>query len=340
MAYTTVNKSSLYQNNVLWTGNGTTDHAITGVGFQPDYVWAKHRNGASGHHWYDVIRGVEKRIRSDTNAAETTASTGLTAFGSDGFTVGTDSGLNSNSNTFVGWNWKAGGTGSANTDGSISSTVSANTTSGFSIVTYTGNGTQPSTVGHGLGVVPKMIITKSLSAVEGWYVYHASMGNDKSIVLNTTGAEYSSANWSSTTPTSSVFTLGGGDTNTSGRTMVAYCFAEVAGYSKIGSYEGTGAGGDNTFIFTGFKPSFIMIKNTESAEDWITYDNLRYGYNEANYILRPNTDAIEDGLFSDIFSNGFKIRGDNGKYGSAHKFIYYAVGQTLVGTNNIPCTAR
>ena len=160
MAYTTINKSTDYFNTKLYTGNGSAGHSITGVGFQPDFVWAKQRGGASGHHLYDALRGVTKRIRSDTNGAETTASTGLTAFGTDGFTVGVDSGVNSNGGTMASWNWKANGAGSANTDGYTNSTVSVNTTAGFSIVKYTGTGCQ-TTVGHGLGVAPKVVLVKT-----------------------------------------------------------------------------------------------------------------------------------------------------------------------------------
>ena len=341
MAFSTIDKSTLYQNQVLYVGNATV-RSITGVGFQPDLLWIKDRTNANSHMLADAVRGATKFLVVDGTYAEDTDSNRISAFDSDGFSIGTNNNVNQSSANDVAWNWKANGTGSANTDGSISSTVSANTTSGFSIVTYTGNGTQPSTVGHGLGVVPKMIITKSLSAVEGWYVYHASMGNDKSIVLNTNGSEYSSANWSSTTPTSSVFTLGGGDTNTSGRTMVAYCFADVAGYSKFGSYTGNGSA-DGTFVYTGFKPAFLMTKRFDGGSDnWQNRDTARDPYNLANKFLKPNSsiaEGVADG--EDYLSNGFKHRSSAQEVnGSGYTYIYAAFGQPIISNSGVCATAR
>ena len=345
MAFSTINKGSLYQNNVLYTGDGSTQ-AITGVSFQPDLVWLKRRDTTGSNMWIDAVRGVMERITSNGDDAEETQATGLTTFGADGFTLGGQVSYNGNLGTFVSWNWKANGAGSLNEVGDIDSTVSANTTSGFSIVTYTGNGTQPSTVGHGLGVVPKMIITKRLGGIEGWYCYQASMGNNKSIRLNDVAVNYTSANWSSTTPTTTVFTLGGGDTNTSDRTYVAYCFAEVSGFSKMGSYLGN-ANADGTFVYTGFRPSWVMIKGAvsgdgDAGQNWELYDNKREGYNPDNDQLTPSTNAAEGTEERiDLLSNGFKIRvNSDGVNDNDSTYIYMAFGQTLVGTNNIPTTAR
>ena len=345
MAYTPINKGSLYQNNVLYTGDGSTQ-AITGVSFQPDLVWIKCRSAAENHRLFDAVRGVTKYIASNNALVEATDATTLTAFGADGFTLSTAHPVNKDTERYASWNWKANGAGSLNEVGDIDSTVSADTTSGFSIVTYTGNGTQPSTVGHGLGVVPKMIITKRLGGIEGWYCYQASMGNNKSIRLNDVAVNYTSANWSSTTPTTTVFTLGGGDTNTSDRTYVAYCFAEVSGFSKMGSYLGN-ANADGTFVYTGFKPSLVIIKGAvsgdgDAGQNWELYDNKREGYNPDNDQLTPNSDASEGSAERiDLLSNGFKIRvNSDGVNDNDSTYIYMAFGQTLVGTNNIPTTAR
>ena len=269
MAYTTINKSGLYFNTKLYTGNGGSQ-SITGVGFQPDWIWFKKRNGAADSSLMDVVRGVRKSLTSNNNEAEYTESAGLSAFDSDGFSFdgsGYDH-VNTNNDTFAGWCWKAGNSaGSSNSNGSITSTVSANTTAGFSIVSYTGTGSN-ATVGHGLGAVPKMIITKSRNNTYNWTSYHASLGNTGRIRLNSnSAADTGQTNWNSTTPTSSVFSVGtNADVNGSGNNVIAYCFAEKTGYSKFGSYTGNG-NANGTFVYTGFKPAFVIIKNTDlSAE--------------------------------------------------------------------------
>ena len=264
MAFSTIDKSTLYQNNVLYTGNASTN-AITGVGFQPDWVWTKDRDATYDHMSWDAVRGATKRIKPNETAAENTQSDGLTAFGADGFTMGADNGNNASGDDFVSWNWKANGAGSANTVGDIDSTVSVNTTAGFSIVTYTGNGSAGATVGHGLGAVPKMILVKNLDATENWSVYHNSLGNTDFLRLNQNNATTASTTiWNDTTPTSSVFTVGSGaSVNGSGNDLIAYCFTEISGYSRFGLYYGNGvSNSDGSFIYTGFKPSFIMVKRT------------------------------------------------------------------------------
>ena len=347
MAYTTINKSTDNFNTVTYTGNGSTN-AITGVGFQPDFTWIKRRDGGTtSHQLFDAVRGVTKRLYSNTTDAENTNATTLTAFGTDGFTVGSNTGVNPNGNGVVAWNWKAGtGAGSANTDGSINTTyTSVNTTAGFSISKYTGNGTTGATVGHGLGAIPKWIIVKRLdSATTNFQVYHSSMGAEKYIQLNTTsGQSDSDVLWNDTAPTNQVFSLGNySHVNYNGSPHIAYCFAEKTGYSKFGSYTGNG-NADGTFIYTGFKPAFIMQKKTSGTSDWVIYDNKRDTSNVVTQELKPNSNAAESSNTNiDILSNGFKQRA-NYAYtnNSGATYIYIAFAEApLVGSNNVPCTAR
>jgi hypothetical protein len=351
MAYTTINKSTDYFNTKLYTGNGGTQ-SISSVGFQPDWVWVKDRGNSYDHGLFDAVRGVTKDLRSNENMAESTNANSLTAFGTDGFTAGSHAIINGSSNNYASWNWKANGQGSANTDGSINTTyTSANTTAGFSIVKYNGSGTA-GTVGHGLGAVPKMIIIKEISGNasggnQSWSVYHQGTGNDHITVLNGTNAKIDDVDFNDTTPTSSVFSVGVQNrTNSSNGNgvYIAYCFAEKKGYSKFGSYTGNG-NADGPFVYTGFKPSLIIIKDTVNAgENWFIFDNKRPGYNFNANLLNPNSGTTEttsgaNGI--DIVSNGFKMRStNNGTNRSGANFIYMAFGQSLVGSNNVPCTAR
>ena len=349
MAYTTIKKPSDYFNTVLYTGTEPSNKAVTGVGFQPDWVWIKQRSGSEGHYLADVIRGSSYVLRSNENAVENNrGSNGIQSFDSDGFTAGGGDDINSSGGTFASWNWKANGAGSSNSDGSISSTISANTTSGFSIVKYTGSNSNV-TVGHGLGVAPKMIIIKNLSSTSSWTVYHKSIGNGHRLVLNNDNAKESTNQFATTTPTSSVFTLGGGynDVNATNQNYIAYCFAEKTGYSKFGSYTGNNLA-DGPFVYTGFKPAFVMLKRSNSGtQSWYVYDNKRDGYNGITdgYMLRPlwansgSSEASVGNYKFDILSNGFKIRETgNQTNGSGHTYVYVALGQSLVGSNNVPCT--
>ena len=345
MAYTTINKSSLHFNNKLYTGNGGSN-SITGVGFQPDFVWSKCRDDSHNHQLFDAVRGATKRIRSDTTGAETTHAESLKSFDSDGFTMGTQTNVNQNSATYVSWNWKANGAGSSNSDGTITSTVSANTTAGFSVGTYTANATAGATVGHGLGVAPDMLIVKVRNNTNNWAVYHESVGATKALYLDSTSGETTDGWMNNTAPSSSVFTLSGGNYgNASGYTPVFYAFAEKTGYSKFGSYKGNSSL-DGTFIYTGFKPAWGVFKRTNSTGNWIIMDNKRSPFNEMQKNLFANTSDVEDSSTSyndfDFLSNGIKIREDNNDINaSGSTYIYMAFAEApLVGTNNIPCTAR
>ena len=348
MAYTTINKSGDYFNTKLWSGNGSSQ-ALTGVGHQTDMVWIKSRTDTRKHNLYDVVRGVQKRIVSNDSVVEDTVP-GVTAFGADGFTVGSETDTNGSSRNFVGWSWKAGaGQGSSNTDGSINTTyTSVNTTAGFSISQYTGTGSN-ATVGHGLGVIPEMIIIKEITGSgRNWRVYHKKLGNNYVMYLNTDSDRVSDATaFNSTSPTSSVFSLGtSGGTNDNGNNYIAYCFAPKTGYSKFGQYKSTGYS-DGPFCYTGFKPKYILIKNYSNSAEWEIYDAARVGYNDANYHLNAEDTSAEATLSGrlDLLSNGFKIRVTNsgplnsGTAGQTYFYMAFAEAP-LVGSNNIPCTAR
>ncbi len=345
MAYISFQPSD-YFNTKLYVGNGSDAHSITGVGFKPDLVWTKNRTSATDNYLHDIVRGVQNAIRSNVSSGTYATSINLQSFDSDGFTVGTQDGLNQSSNNIVSWNWLAGGSqGSANTDGSINTTyTSANTTSGFSISTYTGTGSV-GTIGHGLGAVPKMIIVKRLDSSSSWSVYHSALGNANQFYLNTNGASVSSSGWNSTDPTSSVFSIGStASYNGSGNTYVAYCFAEKTGFSKFGSYSSNN-NTDGNFIYTGFLPAFVYIKQTNaSGESSKMYDNKRLGYNVvANWLEADDNQAEGTGSNQiDILSNGFKLRATNTAINaSGGTYIYMAFAEEpLVSSNGVPAVAR
>jgi len=346
MAYTTIKKPSDYFNTKLYTGNGSTN-AITGVGFAPDFVWIKERSSTSSHVLGTTVQGVNKRLQSDTTSAEGTLSNIFTSFDSDGFTNGADNGVNESGQTYASWNWLANGAGSANTDGTISSTVSANTTSGFSIVSYTGNGTGNSTIGHGLGATPKFIIVKNRTTVQEWGTYSPSFvsASDPNILyLSKTSAQADDTNvWgTSASFNNNTFTVGDWNgSNQSGSSFIAYCFADVQGYSKFGSYTGNGST-DGTFVYTGFKPAFVIFKVTNDNDNWHMHDNKRTtnGGNPLNKVLYPNLSNSEGSVDIDFLSNGFKPRSNNNAFNASGKpYIYMAFAEEpLVGDN--PATAR
>jgi hypothetical protein len=298
------------------TGTGASAN-ITRFQFQPDLVWTKSRGRAVDHALFDAVRGVQKMLESNQTGAESTEATGLTAFNSDGYTIGALDQINGTTatNSFVDWVWKAGGAGVSNTDGSITSTVSANVEAGFSIVTYTGTGAN-ATVGHGLGVAPKMVIVKQRSSgtTENWAVYHAGIASDAQtdyILLNSTAAAADlNTYWNDTAPTTTVFSIGtANDTNESTKDFVAYCFAEILGFSKFGSYTGNGSA-DGPFVYCGFRPRYVIVKRVDSAENWYVHDAARDTYNQVNTVLCPNLTNAEDASNAnmDFTSSGFKIR--------------------------------
>jgi hypothetical protein len=344
MAYTTINKGSDYFNTVIYTGT-SAENAITGVNFQPDFTWIKGRSNAYDHRLVDSVRGATKELYSDLSNAEATDAQGLKSFNSDGFTLGTANAVNNSGATFVAWNWLAANGTASNTNGSITSTVSANTTSGFSVVTWVGTGANGS-VGHGLGATPACFILKDRDDAYDWRVYHQSTGNTGAMILNsTTSFVTDSSYYNNTSPDSSKFYLGNNaGNNGSGRDYVAYCFAEKKGFSKFGSYTGNGST-DGPFVYTGFKPAFVITKGTDSADNWGLLDNKRDGYNLTNKALTPNSSGAEyttNSPASDFVSNGFKIRQSDGVINaSGGSYIYLAFAENpFVGSDGTPTTAR
>jgi hypothetical protein len=329
---------------VLYTGNGFATagtQTISGVGFQPDFVWIKSRSAASSNHsLYDAVRTAGNTLVSNSTAAETSQTDSLTAFTSDGFSLGdnSESGANVNVNTatYVAWNWYTGGSNATNEDGTITSTVRANPTAGFSIISWTATGTgSTQTVGHGLGVTPKMVIVRSRTdgvSYYNWTVYHSSLTANYNLYLNLSLAESATpgSGWLGA-PTSSVITLTkgtSGNNNVNSGDMIGYCFAEVEGYSKFGSYTGNGST-DGPFVYCGFRPAFVLIKlSSTSGTSWRIYDNKRNAYNLTNAELYPdlsNAEATNSGAV-DFLSNGFKLRTSvNGNNGSTYTYIFMAL---------------
>ena len=306
----TISNGANYMAATTYTGNGSTqsiNNAVNGVSMQPDLVWVKGRSVAYSHGLYDSVRGVNKRIISNLTNAEDTLS-GVSAFNSGGFSLGSDINFNENAATYVGWQWKANGSAVTNTAGSITSQVSANTTAGFSVVTYTGTGAN-ATVGHGLGVAPSMIIFKNRQSTTSWLVYHTSMGNTNAMFLNGTSASGAfSTYFNNTSPTSTVFSLGSDTSGNGANNIVAYCFAAVPGYSAFGSYTGNGST-DGPFVYTNFRPRFVLIKSSSDAVNWYVYDTSRDTSNLAGNQLYPNLSNAEvSSVGIDILSNGFKLR--------------------------------
>jgi hypothetical protein len=348
MAYTPIDKSDDYFNTVLYTGNSGTQ-SITGVNFQPDFTWIKDRTGATAvysHYLFDGVRGATKYIKSNSNDAEATGATYLTSFDTDGFSLGSYAGVNASGDALVSWNWKAGGTAVSNTAGSITTNASVNTTAGFSIVTYTGTGSN-ATIGHGLGVKPDAVFFKRLDTTGGWASYHSVLGATKYMRLDSTSAEQTATDeFQSTEPTVDEISIGT-DGAVNGTSMVAYCFAEVKGFSKFGSYVGNNGGTNGVFVYTGFKPALVIQKLSSNAGGyWIIKDSKRSPYNAATAQLEANTsDAEETNHAIDFLSNGFKTRANGlNQQDSGYTYIYMAFAEqpfvTSTTNGSIPATAR
>ncbi len=345
MAYSSIIKPQDYFSTKLYDGTGSS-HSVTGVGFQPDFCWVKMRSGTENHFLNNAIQGSTKVLQSDTNAAEQTSSNGMTSFDSDGFTVNTDTGFNGSGSNYVAWNWKANGSGSANSDGSVSSTVSANTTSGFSLVKYTNPGSgSPFTVGHGLGVAPKMIMIKNLTgSAQNWGVWTESIGFGKYLQLNNTNGE-ASANLITATSTTTFSTYY--DHHTTGVDLLAFCFADVTGFSKVGgNYVGNGSS-DGPFVYTGFQPAFVMFKESDGAgANWTIQDDKREGFNPNNSRLFPNDSAAGNAssFRLNLMSNGFKINSsDSDSNANDTNYTYMAFAKNPFVANvggGMPVTAR
>jgi hypothetical protein len=323
-ATTTANK---YFDVNLWTGNGTSQTIVNNGSMPPDFVWTKQRSGTANNCLLDSVRGVSRVLFSDlTNAEVNDPPYYVTAFNSNGFSVGLGSGSNGNGSSYVGWQWRANGTAVTNTNGSITSTVSANTTAGFSIVTYTGTGSN-ATVGHGLGVAPSLYIVKRRSAVDGWFVYSNQLAATQYLRLNTTAAAATFNFWQDTAPTSSVFYISTDvSVNASSDTYVAYCFAQIAGYSAFGSYTGNGSS-DGPFIFTGFRPRYVMTKRSDAIESWRIGDSARSPYNAVELELFANLSNAEENNSNpiDYLSNGFKIRTSSSSHNASGGTYIYMV---------------
>ena len=357
MAYTTIDKPGDYFNTIVYEGNEDNSgiQAQTGVGFQPDLVWVKNMEGAYGHIWVDSVRGVGQTLTSRSTAAEEDEAGTVEVFGSDGFTVGQASqaggpAVNQDEKDHVAWCWKCetafSNDASATSVGSIDSVGKVNTDAGFSIITYTGTGSA-GTIAHGLGVTPAWIVVKRRSATEHWQVYHAANTAAPAtdyLQLSTDEATVDAATrWNDTNPTSTVFSVNThASVNADGSTYVAYCWAEKQGYSKFGGYTGNG-NADGTFIYTGFKPSWIMIKQSDGANGWNIYDNKRNTFNVMDKFILANTTAAEASYsVIDFLSNGIKLRNTASSFNtSAKAYIYMAFAENpFVSSSGVPGTAK
>jgi hypothetical protein len=329
MAYTTIDDPTLFFRVKAYSGTGSA-HAetfdITDTSMQPDMVWIKNRDTTGNHGIWDAVRGATKQIYPNVNYSESTAANSMTAFNSNGFSVGTDGDQNGSGNKLVAWCWKE------------------SATAGFDIVSFTGNATNR-TISHSLSAVPKMIIVKNRTDAVEWQIYHQAIGNDYSIFLDLdNGRDGGSFYWNDTTPTSSVFSVGTyNGTNGSSDNMIAYCFADIKGYSKFGSYKGNG-NADGPMNFLGFKPAFVIVKqSTAAGNSWNIFDNKREGYNPDNDALFADVDSTETTTdYLDLLSNGFKIRNNSSAVNtSGETYIYMAFAESpFVNSNGVPTNGR
>ena len=357
MAYTTIDDPTIYFNTVLYSGTGS-NQSVTGTGFTADWIWLKERNGTDYHFVNDSVRGKGSNnhylnLHPNATSAESDQTTGVNAINSNGFDITYRGELNESGKNYVSWNWKAANGTASNTDGSITTSVSANTTAGFSIVSYTSNGSASQTVGHGLGVAPNVIISKNRTdggATYGnWVVYHSSLAtaNDKKTLLNSNSASSTTNEWGDTDPTSSVYSVhtgGDGATNHSTDNIIAYCFAEKKGYSKFGSYTGNGST-DGVYIHLGFRPAWVMGKRTDTTNNWYMFDNKRSTFNLTDEKLRADTTATENvdsAKAIDMLSNGIKIKSSDEEFNaSGGTYIFMAFSESsFVNSNGVPTNAR
>jgi hypothetical protein len=350
MAYTTVDDPTIYFNTVLFTGTASGNKAVTGVGFQPDFVWTKNRVDAYGHNLYDSVRGTGKYLQSNGNSAESSSATSMVSFDSDGFTVGTGDNVQYSSNNGVSWNWKAGtafsNDASATGIGSIDSSGSINTTAGFSIISWTGTGSA-GTVAHGLGVQPQIVFVKNRSDTASWNVYTVIGGGGKGLFLNEqNGFDSDSSYFNDGTASTTTFPVGTANTaNGSSDNMIAYCFANVKGYSKIFQYEGN-SNSDGSFVYLGFRPAWLMVKPVDASDNWVMFDNKRHNAKNSStapYFFYANKTFAEttDTKLIDLLSNGFKIRSSGNTVNRSSTFIGIAFAESpFVNSNGIPNNAR
>ena len=347
---------------MLYEGDGNEGHSITGVGFQPDLVWIKCRSNADDHTLTDSVRGADRALYSNNTNQENTSTIRLQSFDDNGFTTGSSGDTNTSGRSFCAWCWKAGGAAVGNTDGSITSQVSANQTAGFSIAKWTGTGAN-GTIGHGLSAAPEIMIVKGLDNTDHWFVYSSSLTTSQYLYLNLTSTIASGANaWNSTAPTNSVFSIGDdGGVNGSSNDYIAYCWHGVEGFSKFGTFEGSDSQ-DGAFVYLGFKPALVIAKQIDTAytvggsaaTSWGMWDSSRMPNNPAGNPLWTNLNATEttrgngssantggsDGnglggfLYCDLLSNGFKARSAGSEFNSPGTNIYMAWAESPFKTAN------
>ena len=330
----------------LYTGNGTNSTAITGVGFQPDMTWIKNRSTTDNHAIFDAIRGATYRIYPNATDAQIQATNSLASFDSDGFTLNDGGDANGNGENIVSWNWKGGTTSGITTNGSTTitpSTYSFNATAGIAILKFTGNSTAGAKLAHGLGGCDTFFIKKTASAGDDWRVYHKDIGGTHNLKWNSDDGDASGSNiFNDTVPDATNITLGSHNSANASNAMICYAFRGIKGFSKFGTYNGNGST-NGEFIFTGFKPAFIMVKCSSHTGNWFMFDTKRLGYNSENHRLYADgTGAETDGGDMDILSNGFKWRmTSNNTNGSGRKYLYWAFAEEpLVASNGTPATAR
>ena len=348
MAYTTIDDPSAFFNNIIYTGTGGTS-TKSGVGFEPGLTYVKARSATDAPVMYDQVRGATKRIKTSSSNAEDTQSGAVTGWNADGFTTGSGGDVNASSETYVAWNWKAGTSftndASSTSIGATDSAGSVNNTAGFSICTYTGVGGTSTTIKHGLSTAPTVMLIKNRDQGDDWAVYHQGIGNTHRLYLNLTDAKTSAiGTFRNTSPTSSIFTVGDhASVNISGEKYVAYIFAEKQGYSLFGSYDAN-ENVDGTFVYTGFTPAFVILKQSNLVRDWHMFDNKRSTFNAVGKYLRPNEAGSEDSgeEYLDFLSNGFKIKNTGNRFNDAGgTYTYYAwAEQPFVNSKGVPANAR